>query len=446
MSIVSFLRIFWARRMIVLVAVIASLIGAYVVLLIVQPRYEATARVLMNITRPDPVTGDSMTSKTASAYFDSQMELIHDYRVTGRVVDKFGWLSDPVKIAAYQAKPPSDTRDFRRWLSQQVSDSMESRIAGTALEVTFKAPTPAMASFGADSIREAYLIESLQSRREQAAKDAAWYTTQAIASRQAAETAENTKAAYERETGIIMQGRDSDLDSDRLSAIAGQATVGSMMSAAQPANSGSALQLAQIDAVLAEASQRLGPNHPEMQALKTRRSLVAQVVAEEQSAAKAAASGQNVASIITKALQDQKSRVIGQRDKVERLRQLQSEVDLRRDQYRSAASRAAQYSLEAAISDVGLTPLGVVITPQKPVFPNKTLIMGGAGALGIGMGLALALLLELLNRRVRGVEDLDLLGEIHCVGVFERLGSGRRKVLRRMLRNLRAPRLKKATA
>ena len=408
MSILSFLRIFWARRAIVLIAAVASLIGAYIVLLIVQPRYEATSRVLVNMSRPDPVTGETMSARSAGPYLDSQIELIRDYKVAGRVVDALGWLSDPGRIAAYQGRSPSDTRDFRRWLAQQVTDNATPRFAGTVLEITYRAPTATMARIGAEAMRQAYLEESLENRREQAGRDAAWYNQQANSARQLAETAEMAKAAYERETGIIMQGRESDLDSERLAALAGQAAVGSMASMAAPGASGAALQLAQIDAQLADAAQRLGPNHPEMLELRNRRNMVAQVVAQERSASAAAASGANTSAIIARALQDQKSRVIGQRDKVERLRQLQAEADLRRDQYRTAASRAAQYTLESAISDVGLTPLGQVVTPGSPAFPKKTLIMGGAGALGLAMGLALALLLELLNRRVRGVEDLDI--------------------------------------
>jgi hypothetical protein len=44
-------------------------------------------------------------------------------------------------------------------------------------------------------------------------------------------------------------------------------------------------------------------------------------------------------------------------------------------------------------------------------------MVGGAGALGIGLGLGLTLLLELLNRRVRGVEDLNLSSELKCIAV-----------------------------
>lgn len=420
MNILQFLRIFWARRAIVLIAVAASLIGAYIVILIVQPRYEAMSRVMVNtVVRPDPVSGETMGVKTAGAYFDAQMQLIKDYSVTGRVVDRSGWLSDPSKIRAYARRPPSDTRDFRRWLAQDVADDTKPGVNGTVLEITYKASTPRMAQVGAEVLRESYLEASLQARRDEAAKNAAFYTRQANAARDLAEKAEVAKAAFEKSSGIIMQGRDSDLDSERLASLAGAASLGGMMSGPAPAASGAAMQLAQIDTQLAEAAKRLGPNHPEMQELRTKRAMVANVAAQEAKAASAAASGVTGAAVLKRALEDQKSRVIGQRDKVEQLRQLQAEVDLRRDQYRSAAARAAQFSLEGSVTDVGLTPLGVVITPTTPAFPNKPLIVGGAVGLGFMLGLALSLLIELLNRRVRGVDDLSLSSEIHCLGVVE---------------------------
>jgi uncharacterized protein involved in exopolysaccharide biosynthesis len=439
MNILQFLRIFWARRAIVLIAMTASVIGALIVVLLVQPRYEATSRVMLGmLVRPDPVTGEVLNEKTASAYFDSQMELIADYSVTGRVVDQLGLLSDPNEIRAYANRPKSDTRDFRRWLAQQVVDDTKAKItaSGSVLEITYRASTPQAARVGAEILRQTYIEQSLAVRRAEATKNATFYNNQADAARRMAETAETAKAAYEKSTGIIMQGRDTDLDSERLASLAGQAAVGQMAMTA-PTASPAALQLAQIDAQLAESSKRLGPNHPEILDLKARRATIAKVAAQDADAARAATSGVSGAAALSRALQEQKGRVIAQREQLERMRQLQGEVDLRRDQYRSASARAAQFSLEAAVSDNGLTPLGIVITPDKAAFPNKPLILGGALGLGFAMGLALALLLELLNRRVRSVEDLRLTSDIHCIGVVEEPSgkdAGRR--VRRALRGL----------
>jgi len=438
MNILQFLRIFWARRNVTLAAMVATFIGAFIVVLIVQPRYEATSRVLLNmLVRPDPVTGEVMNARGAGPFIDAQTELIKDYSVTGRVVDQSGWLSDPSRIRAYSRRPASDTRDFRRWLAQTVADNTVVKVigSGTVLEITYKGPTPQIAAIGAEVLRQAYLDQSLAVRRDAAAKNAAFYSKQADAARALADTAESAKAAYEKSTGIIMQGRDTDLDSDRLASLSGQALAPQM--AAPAPQSTAALQLAEIDAQLAEASKRLGPNHPEIIGLKAKREAIGRVAAQEAAASRAMMSGQAGAAAISRALQEQKSRVISQSEQVEKLRQLQSEADLRREQYRTASAKAGQYTVEAAVTDTGLAPLGVVVTPAKPAFPNKPLMMGGSVVLGLAMGLALSLLLELLNRRVRSVDDLQLSDEIHCIGVVEEpTGNNTGRKLRRALRGL----------
>src|ERR1700761_1788069 len=105
MSILQFLRIFGARRMIVLVAMITSFLGAYVGTLLVQPRYEATSRVMLDLLKPDPITGEIIGGGAAGTYFDNQMELVKDYSVAGAVVDAMGWLSDPSRMRQYQGRP-----------------------------------------------------------------------------------------------------------------------------------------------------------------------------------------------------------------------------------------------------------------------------------------------------------------------------------------------------
>ena len=62
------------------------------------------------------------------------------------------------------------------------------------------------------------------------------------------------------------------------------------------------------------------------------------------------------------------------------------------------------------IGDTGLTIMGPAAVPQKPKFPNKTLMLGGSLGLGLASGVLIGLILELLGRRVRGAEDLQSTG------------------------------------
>jgi uncharacterized protein involved in exopolysaccharide biosynthesis len=424
MSIIQFLRILLARAPLIVACTVFTFLGGLVVTLVVQPRYEATARVIMNILKPDPVTGRITAVADLGPYIDTQRELIKDYRVAAPVVAALNWETDPQKIAQYQARPASDTRDFKRWLAQLISDRTNAKfMSGTIFEISFSSAYPLEAKIGAEALRQSYMDYTLAARRQDATRNAQWFAVQAESARKAAEEAQLAKAAYERANGIVMQGDQAgsqqDTESARLQALVGAAASAPAAAASTQMNvsSQSSLQLAQIDAALAQNAEKLGPNHPQMQQLRAQRALVASVVAKEQAAARAGPSNTAMMGVIARELQDQKSRVIGQRDKIERLRQLQSEVDLRREQYKKTAERAADLTLEAGVADSGLSPIGVVVTPTKPAFPNKMLILGGSLGLGGGLGLVLAVLVELLNRLVRGVEDLDLDGGVTCLAV-----------------------------
>ena len=439
MSILQFLRIFWARWLTVAIATATAAFGALVVAELVPPRYEAVARVLLSLAKPDPVTGQSVGMRGAAPYIDAQREMVRDYRVTGRVVDALGWTSDPGLIRAYQARPATDTRDFRRWLAQRVVDHTAASFKSTILEIRYSSSSPVEAKVGAETLRQAYLDESLADRRQNAKKTAEWFNVQAESARKAAETAEIAKANYEKESGIVLADNDQDIDSARLASLAAAMSVPSPTVAMGA--SAASLQMAQVEAQIAQQGKILGPNHPQMIQLKQQREQLARVLAQE----RAAAGGINNSAAVGRALEQQKAKVIAQRDKVERLRQLQAEVELRRDEYKRTAARAAQLSLEAAVADTGSEPLGPVVAPTRPIFPNKPLMVGGAAALGAALGLALSLLLELINRRVRGVEDLNVAADIRCIGVLEEPGARRRNALRKAIKSLLPRRVRMAT-
>ncbi|HEY3948375.1 GumC family protein [Phenylobacterium sp.] len=424
MSIIQFLRIIRARWLLIIACTVFTFLGGFAVTLLVQPRYEGTAHVMMNVLKPDTVTGVAQNIQNFGAYIETQKELVKDYQVTAPVVDKLGWLSDPGKIAQYQARPANDNRDFRRWLAAQVADRTKAGLdSGTIFEITFSSPSAIEAKNGAEALRQSFVDYTLATRRQDATRNAQWYSSQADIARQRAEEAQNAVATYERANGIVMQGDKAgalqDTDSARLAALVAQAAnaPAAALSAPVTVSSQSKLQLAQIDAEIAQNGEKLGPNHPVMQQLRAQRAMVANIVKQEEASARAGPSASVVMGEVSRALQQQKGVVIAERDKIEKLHQLQSELDLRRDQYQKTSERAAELGLEAGVADSGMSPVGVVVTPDKPAFPNKPLIIIGSFVLGLALGLVLAILIELLNRRVRGVEDLEFDRNLNCLAI-----------------------------
>jgi uncharacterized protein involved in exopolysaccharide biosynthesis len=411
MSIIQFWRIIWARRWFILAATVSCVIGAYIVTLIIPPRWQGDARVMLNILKPDPVTGSVIAGNGTRTYIGSQMSLITDYSVAGRAVEDVGWLSDPDLIAQYQRRPANDTRDFRHWAAQLIIDrtKVEVQDGSNVLDIMYASSSPDSARSVAEAIRKAYLETSLSLSRADSNRDADWFDAQALRAKATLEAAETAEANYERANNVYMATSTMDIDSARLAAMAGQSVDGN--GAPVSSGNGNVGALAGIDAQIAVLSQQLGPNHPQLIALRAQRAALA-----------AGGGGGTVYRGSRNTVEAAAAAVVAKSDKLSKLRQLQAEVDLRRDIYNKTVAKAADLRQQAAIGDTGLTPMGTATVPAAPSFPNMPLIMFGSLGLGLALGFLVALLLELLNRRVRGPEDLQTALEVPLLAVVSAPG------------------------
>ena len=413
MSLAQFLAILVARRWMIVAAVCASLVGAALVVMIVPPRYTASTRVLLNLIKPDPVTGQVIGGQFAQAYTQTQTALIKDIGVAGAVVDDLHWSSDPTMLARYAV--PGDPDAARHRMAQLIIDHTDAKLiqGSNIMEISYTGWSPEAAKAIADSIRRQYMQAAVSVKRQSAAESADWYQERADAAQRLLTMAENAKTEFEREHDIIMQDDKNDVDSERLAALSGAASAPAV-SPIMPytsATSPAATELATVEAQLALASRTLGASNPLMTQHRQKRDVLTQQVAEERrvaSAAGAAASSiANESGAAARQLEAQKARVLANRDNLTKLRQLQSEVDVRRDQYVKAAQAAADLRAQSTTDDAGVTVLNNAVAPEQPSFPNGPLIFFGSLALGLALGILAALLTELMNRRIRTARDLE---------------------------------------
>ena len=449
MSILQFLRILWAYRVLIAVTTVVCTVAMLITVQLVKPRYEAQARVMLDVIKPDPVTGQVMATAFLRAYTKTQIELVRDLQVAGRVVDDLKWEKDATFQRAYRERPGGQADlDFNRWAAEQVSKGANAKLieGSNILEISFASSSPDRAKQVADSLRKAYVDMTLQSRREAARRNSEWYEGQAQKAKQVLLKAEGDKAEFERANGILLQDDKIDVDSARLAALA--TSGGAPMIAPSAAAPPSAGQLAAAEAELVQQSKVLGPNHPVLLALRQRVQVLGQQVAQERGAATSAASAAMSAAAATSGmLEAQKAKVLGQRDKVERLRLMQDEIDLRRDQYNKGVARAAQLRQEAEIAEAGVIPLANAITPQEPEFPKKGLMMAAAVLGGLGGGVLVALVLEIFGRRVRSPDDLGTAVDAPVLAVIRGKAKARRSIWRLpLLRRARGGRAQVAGA
>ena len=416
MSFVQFFRILWARRWITVLTTLTCFLGAMLVASLLPARYQGKSRLILDIVKPDPVTGEMINAGFAKTYVQTQTELIKDYRITGKVVDDLGWTSSPDMAAAYARRSADDKRDFRRWLAQRISDNTHATLIdfSNIMEIQYTSDNPETAARVADAVRGAYVNETLALRRDEAVENEAWFRKQADRVRADLNAAEKKKSDFEKANGIIMQDNNVDADTAKLNALAAAQpaiNLGSLVS--NPGISPAQAQLEQLNASISNTEKVLGPNNPDLIALKKQRDALAQVARASTPSVSRGPSGPSVAALYS----EQQRKVLAQRGKVAEAQQLAADVTVLRDQYAKTVQKAADEQQKSESTITGLTLLGNATEPTSPIFPKWPLVIAGSLGLGFLFGLLLSMLVELLARRVRGPEDLAIAG-VPVVGIM----------------------------
>lgn len=409
MSISNFLQIFWARRVFIALCTLAALAGAVVVCLTFPPVWQAHGKVLLNMGKADPVTGESAATRESGDFLSTQMSLITEPRVLDKAIDTLGWNTDPGLINGYQHRSGSDKRDFRAYLVDSLAQNVQVHGVkdSTILDVSYNGATPEGSRAVVQAILDAYASTTAELRTEEATRSAQFYEQELAKLKDKLDQAVAAETAYERQNGIVMANDKTDVESARLASLAGSADPMMLPPAMADGTKQSQMELAAVDSQIAAASKVYGPNNPDMIALQKKRADTARLVAKDEAAVhEAIAQSRAGSGQVARELAQQKSKVVADSDKIGKLQTLQQDVDLRRTDYMQAASKYAVFKTQADQTNANfITVLGVE-TPQAPIFPNWMLVLPAAIVLGLAVGLGVTLLLELLNPRVRGAEDI----------------------------------------
>ncbi len=451
MSIAQFLRILLVRWKLILGIMLACTGVATAVVLMLPKRYPASARVMLDVVKPDPVTGESTTGRDVRGYVRTQVELIKDMRVAGAVVDRLGLANNPQMIADYEKSGRTESDGgIRAWLAQQIIDNTEAGLVqgSNILEIKYQARNPDYAKQVVGELRDAFIDSSLRFRTDNASRNSIWFNEQADKARNDLQLAESRLAEFmEANHVVIVGGVDGDtaklqqLQAALQTARGQQSTADTAVAArtgTDPVVDQLRMQLAQLEDELALAGSKLGTQHPTYKALLVRRNTMQKQMqlAQQNSTASITAmanAARGSVSELEQAVSRQQQVVLDRKPVLDELIRLNREVELKRTQYERASSRTAELKLEAAASETGLVVLGDPTVERTPSYPKVGLSILLATLFGLAFGILSAIMAELIARRVRGPEDLAYASG---VPVMVSVGSNTQLPLRQRLQKL----------
>lgn len=444
MNLSQFFLILKARKWIVLLASIITVVTTLGISLILPKTYKATASVLLNYKGVDPVSGLTMPGQLLPGYMATQVDIISSKNVALRVVDQLGLAQNPAVVEQFKeaANGKGTVRDWLADLLLKKLDIVPAR-ESSVVEISFRGADPTFVAAVANAFADEYQKISVQLKVEPMKKASAYFNEQLKQLRDNVESAQSRLSKYQQENGIVSVDNRLDVENNRLNDLSAQLVQAQtqMMEASSRAGVASGggdspdvtsnplvqnlkIGLGNAEAKLAELAQRLERNHPQYQSAKAE---VEKLRADLANAIKVTASsvGNNAAILrkreadIRASLDAQKKRVLELNRSRDELNVLAKDVEAAQRAYDLTSQRFAQTRMEGQAEQSDIAVLNPAVAPIEPASPRVMLNTAISVVLGLMLGMGLALLAELLDRRVRSETDLSDMLDIPVFGVIE---------------------------
>jgi chain length determinant protein EpsF len=457
----QYLRIFWARKWLVLGLFLFIALAGIVATLLWPKQYSAMSSLIVEM-RIDPALGALAPALAAPSYMATQVEVLKSDRVASRAVKILGVERSPTAVAQWReatsAKIPLE-RYFANVLGKGLAIDVTK--GSNLITVWFTAGDPIFAQAAANAFAQAYMDISVDLRVAPARQSAAFLEGQSNTLRAKLEKAQATLSKFQQERGIVVTDERLDQENARYSALLAQIALAQaerVEAATRQRNTGSETspdvlqsqsvqslkgQLAAAETKLSEASYQLGKNHPtrlqlEAQIAELRRLLAAETQRVSGGASVSSrGSSQKVAELQTLA-DEQKKLLLSLRADKDQIAVYVRDVESAQRSYDAVTMRLTQNNMEGQNDQANTRLLSPAVEPLEPSRPK--ILIGILASLlgGLVVGLGAALAMELVDRRVRRPEDLTVTAGVPVIGVLRPAGSSR-PVFRRLLMVSNAP-------
>ena len=448
MNMQQFINIMRARWSL-LMTIMGSIIAIAVVYSLVAPKtYIAETSLVVNAGEINTVTGVQgfqQFQPTQTTFIATQSDIIASHAVALHVVDSLK-IGDNAEWQQVFQDGTQGKGSFRDWMADRlllhnlkVIQSADSNV----ITIATKSSDPKLAAELANAFADGFVRIGVKIKSDAASRQAQWLDAQVAAQRTVLQRNQDRLAEYQRQADVTDAQPDvhtADVETGRLNDLAGQLVLAQaarsdadsrmrqMRQAQQSGNEGELsdvstnpvvqsikTELTRATANLAQVNERFGSQHPqylsaaaEVEKLQSRlNGEIANAVGGIRQSAEQAARRE---ASLNQALEAQRARMLTFRKKNDQRDVYVRDVESANLAYQTALQRANQVTMESRLDQSSIAVLSPAAIPTEPASPKlvRNTLLSIVLAAMIAPGLAL--LLELKNRRIHGVIDLQEFG------------------------------------
>lgn len=493
------LRAFWLflRRRARLIAgvTLLSLGLAALALMMIPPRYTATAVILVDPRQQRVVQSEAVLSGIGSdaAAVESQVEVLESTVLARRIIaalalDRDPEFSQPALLAraierarealGVPAAPDTPERVTERTVGN-FADALKVRRRGLTyvLEVAFVSRDPEKSARIANALADAYLSDQLNAKLEATSRAADWLTERSEELRRRASGAERAVADFKAANNIVDTAEGKTL-ADRqiaelsqqlilarartaetksrldqaLKASRGPNALGNLPESLQsPVIANLRAQYAQLARTEADTAATFGNRHPTVTTVRAqvadlRRQIEAEIGRVAQGLRNEFEAAQSRERSLDASLGRLRQEAVEIGQASVRLRELERDAQATRALVEQFLLRAKETSEQENLQRADARILSPAAPPLRPSFPRPLLLLALAGAGGLVLGLGLAALLESASRTFRTPQDVEAALGVPVLGLLPLVGDPELRLAhesRKLFRGGREVRLKR---
>ena len=436
----SIIRAHWRVVMLVLLLTVGTAVG---ISLMLPKQYVATATMVVDQSRPDPVAAAFYQGNPSPAFMATQVDVIKSERVALRVIRQLN-LADSEDRKARWMLATQGEGTLETWLATgmlfalDVKPSRESNVVG----VSYKADDRDRAALMANAFVQAYMDVSLELKVDPAKQYSTFFDNRSKELRANVERAQAKLSAYQREKGVIVASDGLlDVESARLNEISTQLVVlqgvvagstgrqGQVQSGAvqesinNPVVIGLRAEITRAEAKLQELTSRLGDNHPQViEARANINSLRGRLDIEARRVAGGAGAVTNMNRQreveLRASLEAQRAKVLKLRVAREEGMVLVRDLENAQRAYDAVLTRLNQSSLESQVTQPNAYMLAQAVPPLFPSSPKIITNTALSFVIGLVLAIGAAIVLEMVDRRLRNAGEVSELLGLPVLGVL----------------------------
>jgi len=437
------LNVLRAHYKMVLCMLLLSLAVGLAVFLLVPKEYTAASALVFDVRAQDPVSGAAIPVAN-NFYTVAQADVIASARVARKVVAQLRLADSPT--AKQQWLDATDGQgNYEGWLTEAIRKTLKVTAPreSNIVAIAYTSEDPNFAAAAANAFAEAYIETSIELKTDPARQFARWFDEQSKVARTNLEKAQARLSEFLQKHGIVTKEENLDAETAALTALtaqltevrsktfdsqskqrSGDDTLPDVMQSSVVASLRG--DIAKQEARLQEAANNLGTNHPQYRRMEAEIAELKKQLKEEMARvtkgfSSSTSAGRGREADLRVAIEAQRKKLLELKNLRDQLAVLQRDVDGAQAAYEGVGKRYNQSNLEAQLTQTNVHVLSVADAPLKPSFPVPLKFSAVTVLIGLALGCGLAFLLELLNRRVRSVEDVTTMLELPVLVTIERL-------------------------